>query len=185
MGGQLLEKEIITVPQYMRNKFIETGTYKGDTASLAAKYFSEVHTIEINPTLVQISKENLQEFSNVHVYEGKSQEILEQLGEVYKEGAVFFIDAHGGYPDDTRDAELPVPVLKELDVILSHLNKEREFIFILDDISQFESPHNPDFINIKVNDVVSKFKDLKTLIYSHNDRLWIWVNTNHVPKNVL
>ena len=60
MGGSLQYEEILKIfslyPQYKNIRiFVETGTYKGETARMASKHFERVYTLEISQELFQES----------------------------------------------------------------------------------------------------------------------------------
>lgn len=177
MGGPLLEDELKRVPETYRKKFIETGTYKAETAMLASRYFDSVHTIELDHNLAFKAKEVTSLFDNITVYEGHSVTILQMIKNLYNDGGVtFFIDAHGGYQDDSKLEVLPVPILQEVEVILSAL--KGKCVFIIDDISQCYNPDNKDFYrcisNVDVESIMAKFPPGTTTHCVDNDRLWIW-----------
>ena len=60
--------------------FIETGTLYGDGVEFAYKQgFEEIHSIEIEPFLAQQANEKFKAFPNIHIHEGNSFEVLEQI----------------------------------------------------------------------------------------------------------
>ena len=103
MGGSLLPEEITKISKLKPLKhFVETGTYKAETAILASYVFDDVHTIEIHDGLYE---ENLKKaeklgINNINFYHGDTVDHLPDIMEkVSVDGAVFFIDAHMSGPD--------------------------------------------------------------------------------------
>ena len=87
---------------------VETGTFIGDTARQLARYFKEVHTIELDKGLYLQSLRGLQDVSNVSSYLGDSSfilssELIDKLNHK-DEKVFFFLDAHWS-GDDTVDWE--------------------------------------------------------------------------------
>jgi hypothetical protein len=104
----LLDTTIDLCAKYKLTKFIETGSYHGDTAKIVSRYIRDVHTIENNPELFKISQENLKNCLNVKLHFGSSQEVLKNILSEKEENIFFFLDAHWG---------IYWPLLDELQVI--------------------------------------------------------------------
>ena len=49
--------DIEVLKKYPNNIFVETGTYRGYTTSMASKYYDRVYTFEIVPELYELCKE--------------------------------------------------------------------------------------------------------------------------------
>ncbi len=80
---------------YQITTVIETGTYQGGTTAFFARTFDEVHTIDISPTFLTQSKENLSSLSNIQFHLGSSEKILTQILPALKDRFVlFYLDAH-------------------------------------------------------------------------------------------
>ena len=72
--------------------FIETGTLYGDGVEFAYKQgFEEIHSIEIEPFLAQQAKEKFKAFPNIHIHEGNSFEVLEQILPEIKGNITFWL----------------------------------------------------------------------------------------------
>lgn len=114
--------------------FVETGTYHGDTAMMASKHFRHVYTIEVVRSLYELSvgRAKRAQIENIHFYLGDSVEHLKAICPLVSDGAVFYIDAHQSGPDTSFNGKELVPLLSELDVILSH--SLGPSIFIFDDV---------------------------------------------------
>ena len=61
--------------------FIETGTYLGETARWAAKFFSDVRTVELGAERYADTSAALRDLSNVVCYQGDSRAVLAKLRE--------------------------------------------------------------------------------------------------------
>ena len=117
--------------------FIETGTFKGETALWASKYFQEVVTIELSKELFYSTNQELKNINNIVFYHGDSRTILkEQVVAKFTKSAIFWLDAHF-CSLNTAGGGIPCPLLDELDII--HSYKGDKYIFI-DDARLFLSP---------------------------------------------
>lgn len=103
--------------KYKCKKFIETGTFKGDTVDACKDFFEEITSIELSHELFLESKARFASIPKIHILEGNSGDLLPQV--VTSSPVLFWLDAHysGGYtakgPEDS-------PVMKELNFILNH-----------------------------------------------------------------
>jgi hypothetical protein len=68
------------LPQ-LYDTFVETGTYLGITTKVAARHFKKVYTIELNPDILNKTKQELSDFSNIEFFCGDSAEVLKVIGE--------------------------------------------------------------------------------------------------------
>ena len=175
MGGELLSEELENIPNLYKKIFIESGTYKGDTALLASGYFPEVITVEIFETMYDKAREKLKKTSNVIQYLGDSVEVFnkEELYEKYKQGGVFFLDGHISGHDSSHSSQHPVPLLKEIEVLISR--SLGPSLIIIDDVRLWSVGHWKDISKEKI---LSCFQsDQIKCAYVKNDRFWIYTNT--------
>lgn len=185
MGGSLEYSEIENIytkfPEYKNliKIFVETGTYKGQTARMASKYFSKVFTFEISQELF---KESVQEgekqgCNNISYFLGDSVELLKGLMPLLNVPSLYFIDAHISGSDSSYNGKQLVPLMEELDIILS-TNKGNN-IFIIDDARFWTGENKPDdWKHISINSVLEKFRKNDIEVKSHwlaNDRYIIVV----------
>lgn len=178
MGGSLKFEEFspyIKWDIYKHIKyFVETGTYKADTSLMAAKHFEKVYTTEIVPELHNNSKKRAvkQKVTNVEFLMGDSVELLKEITPKVLKGAVFFLDAHQSGRDTSNNGKNHVPLLQELDVILSH--KVKSSIYIIDDLRLFDNYW--DWKGITTYTIVDKFEEHGHIIDSYfisNDRFYV------------
>ena len=85
---------------------VETGTLVGSTSLQLAKFFKEVHTVELDQGLFKAASEFLKPISNVFCYCGDSSyvlenELIDKLNHK-NEKVFFFLDAHWS-GDDSVD----------------------------------------------------------------------------------
>lgn len=179
MGGSLEYSEIQKVVVNAKHKsikyFVETGTYMGDTTMMAAKHYEHVHTIEIHEGLYEQSKKRaeIEGVENITFHLGDSLVVLPNIVPDVKEGAVFFIDAHISGMDSSWNGINRVPIMEELEIILSH--GIGPSIIIIDDLRLWKQKVW-DWAHVTTCSIVAKFKEHKTKISSFlefNDRLYI------------
>ena len=90
--------------------FIETGTYLGETARWAAKFFSDVRTVELGAERYADTSAALRDLSNVVCYQGDSRAVLAKLREeLAGTPSVMWLDGHWS-GDDTagKNDECPL-----------------------------------------------------------------------------
>ncbi len=179
MGGSLTEEELLSIinkyPEYraLIKTFIETGTYKGETTRMVAKYFNVVHTIEIMPLLYQEARiaGSKAGIYNIIYHLGDSVITLEELQRI-PVPTLFFIDSHqsGG---DTGNNGKWVPLLEELDVILK--KNYHPCIFIFDDVRLFDA--HWDWKGVTTRSILDKFDQHGVQIkhnFVDNDRFVVY-----------
>lgn len=96
--------------------FIETGTYRGDTAAWAAGHFSRVTTIELAPAYHAAAQARFQAQPKVRALGGESSAVLRDVVPALTGPALFWLDAHWSGLD-TAGRETECPLLAEVAVI--------------------------------------------------------------------
>jgi len=171
MGGSLLLNEIFEhIPTDLRKVFVETGTYKGETTRTVSPHFEQVITVEIFKPLFEEAKASFETYHNIIAYLGNSVQVLDQpeTRQIYKHGAVFFLDAHVSGRDSSYDPDLPVPLLEEIKTI----NKEPlgKSLFIIDDLRLWKNNDWP----VSSASICEQFRPGQIVnAYESNDRYWI------------
>jgi hypothetical protein len=95
--------------QMAAEDFIETGTYRGDTAAWAAEHFARVATIELSPQHHAVAAERFRPQPQVRVLHGNSASVLRQIIPTLTRPAIFWLDAHwSGLDTAGREAECPL-----------------------------------------------------------------------------
>lgn len=96
--------------------FIETGTFMGDTSYAASQTFRTVHTIELSKELYQKAVERFQNNPNIHVYNGDSGKVFQELLPQINGKALFWLDGH--YSEgQTAKGDENTPIIKEIKAI--------------------------------------------------------------------
>ncbi len=182
MGGSLEYEEILSATKGRKHanikNFLETGTYFGQSALMAAKHFDNVYTVEIYEPLYNecVERAKKEGVDNIHFFLGDSLDRLPEMVEHVKDGVVCFIDAHISGNDSSWNGKERVPLLQELDIILSY--KLGPSLFIVDDIRFFKHHEKEawDWNHIDNIKIVKMFKEKGYKVISFfesNDRLWI------------
>ena len=117
--------------------FVETGAYHGDGihSLIQCGHFSAIHSIELMPKWVAHCKERFAAHPNVHIHEGDSATVLEQMVQTNvlpNEPVLFYLDAHYSGGETAGDStDNGCPVLRELQAIAKR-NVKGDIIFIDD-----------------------------------------------------
>lgn len=183
MGGSLLESELQNIknrgyPYSNIANFIETGTYKADSSLIASKYFKKVYTIEIFEPLFLESKNRAQtgNINNITFILGDTLEKLNEIIPMVLEGSVFFIDAHISGMDSSWNSKIRVPLMEELNTILSYTIGPSVFIF--NDVRFWNGPDKAwDWSHISHDSIIRVFKEkgIKLSCFTEeNDRLYVF-----------
>lgn len=122
-------------------RFVETGTFKGETARWAAGRFREVVTIELSQSLHLEAAASLADLPNVRCLQGDSAECIAEAAPLGGAPSVFWLDAHYSF-DGTAGESAECPLLEEL-AVLEGRNGD---VVAVDDAHMFlmppPSPHN-------------------------------------------
>jgi hypothetical protein len=121
-------------PEYFE-VFVESETFKGDTAVLASGLFRTVYTIELDQKLHCDASNRLAEFKNVHSLFGDTLDLLPLLLPPVKEPAVFWLDGHSSGPG-TSAGKVSFPVLEECAIIDKH-SAGPSTLVLVDDVRLF------------------------------------------------
>ena len=179
MGGSLAEHELDTLLDrckpyllYKPTAFIETGTYKGDTAKVAARLFARVYTIEINKDLWKDVQGCFLTFPNIQSFHGDSVKTLPEIMAKEHGPCMWFLDAHQSGNDTSNNGKW-VPLFDEMDAIF---RVPVSGIVVVDDVRLFSK--HWDWEGISVKSIVNRLKTYGLSIlkhFIHNDRLVVVV----------
>lgn len=116
--------------------FVETGSYRGDTAAWAAQFFAAVHSVEMSLMHYEAALARHGHLANVKFAHGESPAFLADLAPALADDSVFWLDAHwmGG---TSHGAHAQCPLLAELAEI--NRSPRAHFLFI-DDARLFLAP---------------------------------------------
>ena len=111
------EDLILALQRQLRlEDFVETGTYRGDTAAWAAGHFARVATIELSPEYHAAATARFRVQPQVRVLLGDSGAMLRKVAAELPGPAVFWLDAHWSGLD-TAGRETECPLLAELAIL--------------------------------------------------------------------
>lgn len=108
LDEELLNTTVSLCEKYKLTRFVETGSYHGGSSKILSRYIRNIDTIENDPKLYEIAKENLKGLQNVTLHFGSSQEVLKNILTEKQTETFFFLDAHW---------DIYWPLLDELKVI--------------------------------------------------------------------
>lgn len=116
--------------------FIETGTYKAQSAIWASKVFQNIHTIENSEVIFNKNRVLIEKYPNVSFHFGNSKLILSQILKNTNGIALFWLDAHWS-GSDTYGEKDECPVLEEIKLIIE---SSPNHIILIDDARLFLMP---------------------------------------------
>lgn len=116
--------------------FIETGTFKGDTAVWASKHFSKVLTIEYSRKLFDEVADKYRHIQNIEFLFGDSRMVLSHILAGIREPVLFWIDAHWCGMDSYGEND-QCPIIEELGIIRA---AGVDHCILIDDARLFLSP---------------------------------------------
>lgn len=140
-----LDKALELRNRYGLRYFVETGTYKGGTASLAAQHFEWVYTIEgYKPRYDKLQAAlGSQRPANVAFLFGDSRRELARVLATINAPALLWLDAHWiGDAVTAHELGDECPLREELEAVLASAYADQHAIMI-DDARLFTSP--PDY----------------------------------------
>jgi hypothetical protein len=117
--------------------WVETGTYRGDTAAALAKTGSRVYTIEPDEALFSRAKSRFAGIRNVTVIHGLSEQVLPGLLASLKGDINLWLDGHysGG---STFQGPTDCPILSELSALATCLSRFDRVTVLIDDMRCFD-----------------------------------------------
>lgn len=90
-------------------QFVETGTFRGDTAAWAAGHFRHVVTIELSPEYHAAAAARFRGHEGIRALQGDSATRIREVVAALEKPALFWLDAHwSGLDTAGREAECPL-----------------------------------------------------------------------------
>lgn len=111
--------------------FVETGTYKGNSAIWAASNFDKVYTIEISPELSKYAASRPDAKENIEFIVGSSKTEMPKLVERINGPALYWLDGHWCMNAGGKDDECPL-----MDELIA-ISKLQDSIILIDDARCF------------------------------------------------
>jgi hypothetical protein len=125
--------------KYSLQRFIETGTYWGDTLDYVSKSEAHCTSIELSQDLYEAAGRRFGRHKNVTLIQGDSGKELPKLIAEIKEPTLFWLDGH--YSSGiTASTEAHTPVSIELNAILNHPVKRH--VILIDDVRCFSGEND-------------------------------------------
>lgn len=116
--------------------FVETGTFRGDTAAWAAGHFGRVTTIEMSEAIHAAVRPRFASLAKVRAIAGDSRIALGEVVAGLSRPAIFWLDAHWSGLD-TAGAGAECPVLEEIALIDA---SPQAHLLLVDDARLFCAP---------------------------------------------
>lgn len=140
--------------RYGLTRFVETGTYLGDTlAYIAQQKNVQATSIELDEAYYQAATHRFRGYPHVTILHGDSGKLLPELVRQLRTPALFWLDGHysGG---DTGRGELDTPVSAELEAILE--SPVKGHVVLIDDARCFEGTQDYPHLDHLLETVRSK-----------------------------
>ena len=134
-------------------KWVETGTYLGETTDFLASRFPFVHSVEPQNDLAARAKEKF-EGRNVCIHHGTSEQVLPKLLSELSGDINFWLDGHYS-AGITYRGEQDCPVVDELRAIENNLKNFGDIRILIDDIRYFLSENRREFNYPDVMELIS------------------------------
>jgi hypothetical protein len=121
-----------TVAEYAKRYrvpvLIEAGTYYGEMVDAMKSQFDEIFSIEIDHGLASLAQRRFAEYKHIHILEGDSELLIQELLSKVKQPALFWLDA--GYYGWGNQKGNKNRLIVELESILS---SPYEHVIVMDD----------------------------------------------------
>lgn len=117
--------------------FVESGTWDGATAVVAASMFSTVHTIEISKVMFNKALPECRIAKNLTRHLGSSVEVIPQLLPSLTGPTLWYLDGH--WAGQGPKLGIECPVVQELELI----RDRPQDVVVVDDARLFDAPPGP------------------------------------------
>jgi hypothetical protein len=142
------------IKRYNLIRFVETGTYEGDTLEYIARTGIDCVSIELDKHLFLLAEQRFKKYKNVSLIYGDSGQKLVEILQTIDEPALFWLDSHQMFGRDGHQiimgvrGEFVTPINLELKAILEHRIKNH--VILIDDARLFKGqgdyPHLEDVL---------------------------------------
>lgn len=124
--------------QYARDsgirRFVESGTYRGDTVAAVQDGFDMVISVELDDALYEAARRRFDAVAHVEILQGDSGQLMPQIVERLDAPTLYWLDGHYSAGVTARGIE-ETPILRELDAILG--GGRRGDVILVDDARCF------------------------------------------------
>lgn len=144
-----------TFRQFPNACFVETGSYLGEGIQWALDAgFSQIISIELEPSLHEYCKKQFSQFQSVHLVHGDTSFVLHDVIKDIHTPITFWLDAHySGI--STAKGNSYSPILLELEAIKMHPIKNHTIL--IDDV-RLMGTYEFDFVTL--DQIINKIKDI-------------------------
>ena len=132
---QFIKQQIFIKYGIPNAKWVETGTFLGETTAFLAKNFQSVHSIEPSLDLFNSAKQKFKE-QKVYLYNDVSENVLPDLLAKLSGEVNFWLDGHYS-AGITFKGKTDCPVEDELKAISHNLNNFSKMTILIDDVRCF------------------------------------------------
>ena len=95
--------------------FVETGTFEGQSLTIAAKFFAECHSVEVSPDYHRKAQKRFAGIPTISLALGSSPEFLQRKQEYFaSRPTIFWLDAHWCAAEHTGGSDGQSPLMEEL-----------------------------------------------------------------------
>ncbi len=124
--------------QTAARRFVETGTFRGDSTAIGLKVFEECWSVELSPALFEAARQRFADEPRLRLFQGESPAFLKSQAEAFRSSpTVFWLDAHWCAADHTAGEDSQSPLLEELQA-LAPLHADG--VVLIDDARLYLSP---------------------------------------------
>jgi hypothetical protein len=124
--------------QYARDfgisRFVESGTYRGETVAALQDDFGGLISVELDDTLYEAARRRFDGVDHVEILQGDSGQLMPRIVERIDAPTLFWLDGHYSAGVTARGVE-ETPVLRELDAVLGP--GQRGHVALVDDARCF------------------------------------------------
>ncbi len=135
--------------------WIETGTFRGDTAQFLSEISQRVITIEPDETLFAMAQKRFESTPTVTCIRGTSEEVFDDVCSAISGPVNFWLDGHYS-SGKTFQGDIDTPIEFELGVISRYVEKLRPFSVFIDDVRCFATS-DPMFVDYPSVDYLVRF----------------------------
>ena len=162
--------------------WVETGTYKGDTAAILADNAKKVFTIEPATQLFEDAKMRFSAKSNVEVIHGLSEEVFPNLIPKLTGEINFWLDGHFS-TGVTHQGPKDSPIEEELACIEKNIGNFSKIAILVDDIRYFINPSSHQFTGYPKIDVLVDWAKKNNLEWHIEHDIFVALTQTSTGKN--
>lgn len=129
----------LTLRHYARRhglrRFVETGTFRGETIEFMLPEMDEVHSVELSDELHAAAVRKFERQPNVCLHNGDSGKVLPEIVDSLTKPALIWLDAHYSAKVTAHGSE-ETPILAELRAVFGQ--SKAPHVILIDDAREFE-----------------------------------------------